>query len=114
MYEEDWKIGKNTKIFGDTDLKVPSGCCKKVMLGKEKKELKDAEITDCQKTPEGITDKFDMLEGCYTKLKDSVRDHKSKILGVAITILVVMVSFVLRPLKKSKKKLNKYKELILY
>ena len=95
----------NTKPFGDTsDLKVPIGCCKKVMLGKEKKELKDDEITDCQKTPEGITDKFDMLEGCYTKLKDSVRDHKSKILGVAITILVVMVSFVLRPLKKSKKK----------
>ena len=72
------------------------------MLGKEKKELKDGEITDCQKNPAGSTDKFDPPKGCYTKLKDSVRDHKSKILGVAITILVVMVSFILRPLKKFK------------
>ena len=76
------------------------------MLGKEKKELKDDEITDCQKNPAGSTDKFDPPRGCYTKLKDSVRDHKSKILGVAITILVVMVSFILRALKSFKKFCN--------
>ena len=70
------------------------------MLGKEKKELKDDEITDCQKNPAGNTEKYDAPKGCYTKLKDSVRDHKSKILGVAITILVVMVSFILRSIKK--------------
>ena len=69
------------------------------MLGKEKKELKDDEITDCQKDPAGSTDKYDPPKGCYTKLKDSVRDHKSKILGVAITILVVMVGFILRSIK---------------
>ena len=73
------------------------------MLGKEKKELKDDEIINCQKNPAGSTDKFDPPKGCYTKLKDSVRDHKSKILGVAITILVVMVNFILRALKSFKK-----------
>ena len=80
-------------------MKVPVGCCKKVMLGKEKIELKDDEITDCQKEPAGNTAKYDPPKGCYTKLKDSVRDHKSKILGVAITILVVMVGFILRSIK---------------
>ena len=81
-------------------MKVPVGCCKKVMLGEEKKELKDDEITDCQKDPAGNTEKYDPPKGCYTKLKDSVRDHKSKILGVAITILVVMVGFILRAIER--------------
>lgn len=64
---------------------VPESCCKKP----KGEELSAEKMLECQKNP-GSSD-YD-LKGCYTKLKDSVRDHKSKILGVAITILVVMVN----------------------
>jgi hypothetical protein len=65
--------------------KVPKSCCKQP----KGTELKEEDVTKCQKDPAHAD--YD-LKGCFTKLKDSVRDHKSKILGVAITILVVMVS----------------------
>lgn len=85
---EDWQ---NTDIlvngipkFGDSTERVPMSCCKEA----KGKELTKDEITACQKDP-GNKEKYD-FKGCYTKLKDSVNNHKSKILGVAITILVVM------------------------
>ena len=70
-----------------TSNKVPMSCCKSA----KGKELKGDDITACQKDP-GNKEKYD-FKGCFTKLKDSVKNHKSKILGVAITILVVMVSY---------------------
>lgn len=79
--------GRSGKYYGkknDSTVElVPESCCKKP----KGEDLSDDDILKCQKNPES-TD-YD-LKGCYTKLKDSVRDHKSKILGVAITILVVM------------------------
>ena len=76
---------KKMKEVGENGEKVPKSCCKKP----KGKELADADVTACQITP---GDSAYELKGCFTKLKDSVRGHKSKILGVAITILVVMVS----------------------
>ena len=78
---------KALDTFGDAAGKVPKSCCKKP----KGTDLTPEDVTKCQKDP-GNAD-YD-LKGCYAKLKDSVRDHKSKILGVAITILVVMVSSV--------------------
>ena len=60
-------------------------------------ELSKDDILKCQKDPG--SDDYE-LKGCYTKLKDSVRNHKSKILGVAITILVVMVNIITTITKK--------------
>ena len=85
---EDWrsaKFGTDSKQFGDsTDSKVPASCCKGIKIKADK-------ILDCQKNAGGTDYK---MEGCLTKLKDDIKNNKAKILGVAITILVVMVSFV--------------------
>ena len=71
-------------LFGSTEAKVPKSCCKK--------QEKEEDITQCQKEPGN--DKYEThMKGCFKKLKDSVKNHKSKILGVAIAILVVMVRF---------------------
>ena len=94
---EDWQDpailtnGIPTLSFGDTTEPkklVPMSCCKEA----KGKELKGDDITACQQEPAN-TEKYD-LKGCYTKLVDSVKNHKSKILAVAITILVVMVSYI--------------------
>lgn len=66
-------------LFGIAEAKVPKSCCKK--------QEKEEDITECQKNPDN--EKYE-LKGCFKKLKDSVKNHKSKILGVAIAILVVM------------------------
>jgi len=78
-------VDRGGKYYGknndSTVEQVPESCCKKP----KGEELSEEKVLECQQNP----DDYD-LKGCYTKLKDSVRDHKSKILGVAITILVVM------------------------
>lgn len=89
---EKWDDWQSTAIVGDPKpeygesaaFKVPIGCCKK---DPTEKKFTEAETTECQKSPE---DEKYKLTGCYTKLKQSVRDHKNKILGVAIAILVIM------------------------
>ena len=70
-----------------TAEKVPKSCC----IKPKGEELSKDDILNCQKDPGN--DDYE-LKGCYKKLKDSVRNHKSKILGVAITILVVMVNII--------------------
>lgn len=90
-WEDDKIVGSLTTLkaldtfsIGTTNgEKVPKSCCKQP----KGTELKEEDVTKCQKDPAHAD--YD-LKGCFTKLKDSVRDHKSKILGVAITILVVM------------------------
>ena len=62
--------------------KVPESCC----IKPKGDELSEEKILECQKAPESYD-----LKGCYEKLKDSVKNHKKKILGVALTILVIMV-----------------------
>ena len=61
---------------------VPESCC----IKPKGDELSKEKILECQTNP----DDYD-LKGCYEKLKDSVKNHKKKILGVALTILVIMV-----------------------
>ena len=78
-------MGTEIPDYGNDKYKVPKSCCKKNLKGEE---LKGDAITKCQETPDTE------LKGCYQKLKDSVKNHKTKILGVAITILVIMVSCV--------------------
>ena len=62
--------------------KVPKSCC----IKPKGDELSEDDILKCQKDPADYD-----LKGCYEKLKDSVKNHKKKILGVALTILVIMV-----------------------
>ena len=69
----------STKFGEASGLKVPESCCK---------GIKAENIVDCQKDPGSSTYK---MEGCLPKLKDDISNNKAKVLGVAITILVVMV-----------------------
>ena len=62
--------------------KVPESCC----IKPKGDELSEEDILKCPKDPADYD-----LKGCYEKLKDSVKNHKKKILGVALTILVIMV-----------------------
>ena len=51
------------------------------------KKLVNNETSECQEDPE----LFEM-RGCYVQLAEPVRDHKSKVLGLAITSLLLMVT----------------------
>ena len=70
---------ESTKFGESSDLKVPESCCK---------GIKAENTVECQK--EAGSSKYKM-EGCLSKLKDDISNNKAKVLGVAVTILVVMV-----------------------
>ena len=76
-----WKYG-NSKQY-----KIPKSCCM-VMSGGKK--LGNNEMAECQEHPESFK-----MRGCYIhyiQLSKTVKDNKSKVLGLAITSLLLMVT----------------------
>ena len=77
----DWET-EVTEFKGDN--RVPESCCKGLVA--------DDKVDSCKKSP-GDVEQPSKLKGCWTKFNDNVKKHRSTILGVSITILLLMVSY---------------------
>lgn len=76
-------VDKFTDWDGNTFLdsegvEVPASCCTREGI---------SDPNDCQRNPSKEDYK---LEGCYQKLKDSIKSHSNKVLIVAVIIIIIM------------------------
>jgi len=82
----DWT--QNPEQFHFTlPINKPEGCCRKDRNGNT---LDTNGIKECRESPESADSKIYYFEGCYTAMKNQVKDNQNILVGVAIGVVVLM------------------------
>jgi len=83
----DWTSNPGHFNF-DLPVNKPEGCCKIGRPGET--NLSEAEIADCLQSTEAAPGTKYYFEGCYTAMKNQVKDNQNILVGVAIGVVVLM------------------------
>jgi len=83
---EDWRSGDISPNF-PSGFKQPLGCCE---WKRDDVEITGVESETCRRSEDQATSETYYFKGCYTAIKDQVKDQQSIVVGVAIGVVVVM------------------------
>jgi len=87
---KDWTENPDILNFHFTPpINKPEGCCK---IDRTDAELNPGEIEECRKSveaPDAQNAKY-YFEGCYTAMKNQVKENQNILVGVAIGVVVLM------------------------
>jgi len=82
----DWT--RNPEQFNfDSPINKPEGCCRKDRNGNA---LDSNGIKECRESDESAPGNNYYFEGCYTAMKNQVKDNQNILVGVAIGVVVLM------------------------
>merc|ERR1712241_88732 len=82
----DWT--RNPEQFNfDSPITKPEGCCRKDRNGNA---LDSNGIKECRESDESTPGNNYYFEGCYTAMKNQVKDNQNILVGVAIGVVVLM------------------------